>query len=277
VTLEVLDAGGKLVRRFSSEDKPEATPDELAKQLIPLYWLKMPKTLPAAAGMHRWIWDLRYATPTATRYEYPISAVPHATPRTPQGALALPGAYQVRLIADGKVITAPLTVKIDPRVAATRAELEAEFKLESQLSGMVSNSAEAALEAHSIREQIAQSEKVAPAELKQSLQKQDKAFAALLAGEPKPGGGEGEPGLDEVAGEAEGLYGQVGQADAAPTMAQTKASQHLNAEMEEVLNKWQKLKATAIPALNHQLSQAHLPTLRPEQRPETMPESGDED
>ena len=74
---------GKLVRRFASTDAPYPTPNELAKQLIPLYRLKMPETLPATAGMHHWEWDLRATTPTATSYEYPISAVPHRTPRTP--------------------------------------------------------------------------------------------------------------------------------------------------------------------------------------------------
>ena len=84
--------------------------------------------------MHRWVWDLRYATPTATHYEYPIAAVPQDTPRTPQGPLALPGPYQVRLAANGKTMTVPLTVKMDPRVTATRADLESLFKLEHKLS-----------------------------------------------------------------------------------------------------------------------------------------------
>ncbi len=137
VTLEILDAGGKLVRRYASTDAPYATPEELAKQLIPLYWLKMPQTLPATAGMHRWVWDLRYATPVAPHYEYPISAVPHETPREPQGPLALPGTYTVRLTANGKVLTAPLTVKMDPRVTASSADLQALFTLESELAGMV--------------------------------------------------------------------------------------------------------------------------------------------
>ncbi len=100
VTLEILDANGKVMRRYASDDKPEMTREEMEKQLIPLYWLRMPETLPASAGMHRWVWDLRYATPTATRYEYPISAVPHSTPRTPQGAAGAAG--NVYRAADGK-------------------------------------------------------------------------------------------------------------------------------------------------------------------------------
>jgi hypothetical protein len=79
VTLEILDAKNNVVRRYSSTDKPELTQEEMEKQLIPLHWLRMPRILPGTAGMHRWVWDLRSTTPTATRHEYPISAVPHDT------------------------------------------------------------------------------------------------------------------------------------------------------------------------------------------------------
>ena len=67
VSLEILDAGGKVVRRFASDDRLEPTREEMEKQLIPLYWLHMPAALPATAGMHRWVWDLRYTTPIATK------------------------------------------------------------------------------------------------------------------------------------------------------------------------------------------------------------------
>ena len=277
VTLEILDAGGKVVRKYSSADAPESTKEELSKQLIPLYWLRMPKTLPAGAGMHRWIWDLRYTTPTATNYDYPISAVPHDTPRLPQGPLALPGAYRVRLSVDGKVLTAPLTVKMDPRVETSRADLETLFSLESKLSGMVNSSAEAALQAHSIREQIAKVTKSAPPEMEESLEKSDKELAALLSGEKKSAGTEEVAGLDEVAGEVAGLYTQVGQVDAAPTDAQKAVSRHVGEELEEVQKKWEKLKGSAIPELNRQLEGAHLPELNLEKKPDSMPESGDED
>jgi photosystem II stability/assembly factor-like uncharacterized protein len=277
VTLEILDAGNKVVRRYSSTDAPEPTQEELSKQLIPLYWLRMPKTLPAGAGMHRWIWDLRYTTPIATNYEYPISAVPHDTPRTPQGPLALPGTYRVRLSADGKVLTAPLTVKMDPRVETSRADLETLFNLEFKLSGMVNSSSEAALQAHSIREQIEKVSKNASQELKESLEKSDEQLASLLDGVKNSAGIEEQPGLDDIAGEIAELYTQVGQVDAAPTDAQQEACTHVNEELAEVEKEWEKVKTSDLPELNHRLKGAHLPDLNLEQKPESMPESGDED
>ena len=63
VTLEIVDAQGKVVRRYSSGDKPEVSQAELEKQLIPLYWIRMQKILSASAGMHRWVWDLHYPRP----------------------------------------------------------------------------------------------------------------------------------------------------------------------------------------------------------------------
>ena len=276
VTLEILDTAGKVVRRYASDDKPEVTQQEMEKQLIPMYWLRKPQGLPATAGMHRWVWDLRYATPTATRYEYPISAVPHATPRTPQGPLALPGAYTVRLTAGGKTLTAPVTVKMDPRVGATGADLESLFRLESQLSEVVTSSAKADLEAHSAREQIEKLAKAASSDTKESLEAEGKALDGLLDGADKAAG-EKEPGLDDVAEEAGGLYGQVGQADAAPTAAQQGAGEHIAAESKEVVGKWEKMKTSAFPALNRKLTAAGLPAISLEQRPENMPEGGDED
>src|SRR6202034_819677 len=50
VTLEILDAQGHVVRRFSSADKPDVTEEELQKQLIPLYWVRAPRKLSTDAG-----------------------------------------------------------------------------------------------------------------------------------------------------------------------------------------------------------------------------------
>ena len=39
----------------------------------------------------------------------------------PEGPLALPGIYQVKLTVDGRSYTAPLEVKMDPRVRVARS------------------------------------------------------------------------------------------------------------------------------------------------------------
>src|SRR5581483_5708466 len=60
-TLEILDRSGKVVRRFSSIDRPEAINEK--ELTAPMYWVRQPRTLASDAGMHRWVWDLHYPSP----------------------------------------------------------------------------------------------------------------------------------------------------------------------------------------------------------------------
>jgi photosystem II stability/assembly factor-like uncharacterized protein len=103
VTLEILDPSGDSIRRYSSEDRtPPVNPDTLS---IPSFWIRTPEPLSAAAGMHRWVWDLR-PTPPTERAGGGRGNVP----------LSLPGIYTVKLTVAGKSYTQPLRVKMDPRV-----------------------------------------------------------------------------------------------------------------------------------------------------------------
>lgn len=63
-------------------------------------------------------WDLRYPTPPSIRFSYEdtIGAVPGDTPFTPEGPLALPGNYTIKLIVDGATYEQRLLVKEDPRI-----------------------------------------------------------------------------------------------------------------------------------------------------------------
>ena len=280
VTLEILDGKGSVVRKYASSDAPESTEEELSKQLIPLYWIRMPKVLPAEPGMHRWVWDLRGNTPSAARYEYPISAVPHDTPRTPQGPLVLPGAYTVRLIANGVTSTKPLTVEIDPRIEATSNELEGLFEVENKLATLVTRSSQASLEAHSIREQIEKLLKGAGATVAKplvtTLEKLDHDIQALLKG-AKQDSTKGQAGLDDVADQVGSLYIQVGQVDALPTGVQQQLSAHSSDELQRILRDWEDLKMTSISAANEELRRANRSELDPHVKPQTVPEGGDED
>src|SRR6185312_4694253 len=137
ITLDVLDSKGELVRRFRSDDPPDISAEELARELIPQYWIAMPRALPKTAGMHRWVWDLRYPAPTSTTRGFPISAVPHATPRLPLGPLAVPGNYRIRLTVDGRHLEQPLALEPDPRVHATLADLQQQFELAATVAGLL--------------------------------------------------------------------------------------------------------------------------------------------
>ncbi len=118
VRLEILDAAGTLVRRWSSDD-PRPGPD-LQKISSTPDWVSEGAVPEASAGMHRFVWDLRYAAPDELRAARGASR---------PGVWAPPGRYTVRLTAAGRISTAPLTVVRDPRVKASDADLQLQFEL----------------------------------------------------------------------------------------------------------------------------------------------------
>jgi hypothetical protein len=97
-----LDAAGKLVRRYSSTDCAGNHRGRFEGAEHSGVLGAPARVLPADGGLHRWVWDLHGAPPESLRHEYPIAAVPHDTPRLPQGPRALPGVYTVKLTADGR-------------------------------------------------------------------------------------------------------------------------------------------------------------------------------
>jgi photosystem II stability/assembly factor-like uncharacterized protein len=113
IALEILDSTGKLVRRFSSGDKP-APPDPALD--VPTYWIRPFQPLSTVAGMHRFVWDLHAAPASGGGpREYPISAIYQDTPGA-QGQWMPPGNYTVKLTVDGRTYSQPLIVKPDPRL-----------------------------------------------------------------------------------------------------------------------------------------------------------------
>ena len=80
---------------------------------VPDYWLAPAPVLPKDAGLHRFVWDLRYPDPEQLLYtyygihvnyfEYTLAdhAIPHNTPwHEPQGPMVVPGQYEIRLTVE---------------------------------------------------------------------------------------------------------------------------------------------------------------------------------
>ena len=122
VKLEILDSTGKLVRSLSSREKKEfEQPPEWPDQI------KEVTTIPAAAGMNRYAWNLRWETPV------PIPGAFY-TGVGPRGPLALPGKYTAKLTVGNQSQTQPLEIVIDPRVKnIPAADLEKLFALQMQV------------------------------------------------------------------------------------------------------------------------------------------------
>ncbi len=116
LTLAVADARGTVVRRWSSDDRVPA-PDA-SKLAFPAYWLVQPQPPSSAPGMHRFVWDF-------------------ATREGDDAPLAPPGRYTVRLTLNGHSYTQPLTVRRDPRVRATDADLVAQYALAHDVDALL--------------------------------------------------------------------------------------------------------------------------------------------
>ncbi len=137
MTLEI-SMLGKVVRRYSSDDKPE--PYNEKNYNVPMYWARQPRGLSAAKGMHRFVWDLRYPAPGAVERDFPISAIYRDTPLEPLGVFAVPGAYTVTLTVNGVKHTQLLTLKMDPRARITLVGLTRQFRLAIRIADMMNQS-----------------------------------------------------------------------------------------------------------------------------------------
>jgi hypothetical protein len=145
VVLSFYDRGGRLIRRFSSDD---AAPPPIPHLDKPAYW-ERPFVRPSAqSGMHRFVWDLRVPDPRSLQQDLPISAVPHDTPRTPQGPLVLPGIYEARLDVDGRVQQRTFEVLMDPRVTISPQALAEQYRLATLLTTILNRSYDASTATH---------------------------------------------------------------------------------------------------------------------------------
>jgi photosystem II stability/assembly factor-like uncharacterized protein len=201
VTLEVLTAGGTLVRRFSSTDHAEPIDDGAFN--VPMYWARPPQLLSASKGMHRFVWDLRYPAPGAVQRDFPISAVPGDTPIEPLGVLAVPGAYVVKLMVAGKTFTQPLTLKMDPRAAVTPLGLTQQFTLAKKVVEMMNRSFA--------------------------------AFSAIAAPDPQAPGPNPSADLAALNSDLATAYDVIEGADRAPTAQAVKAVTHLEQRLKALL------------------------------------------
>jgi photosystem II stability/assembly factor-like uncharacterized protein len=231
VRIEFLDNHDQVVRAYSSNDKPWSPP---TPPPFPSYWFRPAEPVATAAGMHRFVWDLRYSpAPVATRGYSMSTVVGRSVPLEPEGPPALPGSYRVRLTVDGKSYVQPLTVVMDPRVPVSPQELEKQFTLESRLARGIEDANQAVAEIHAAR----------------AAGRIDEATERRLAGGGRRGGGdEGGAGgerqvtLAQISGTLAQLLVVVDSADAAPTTQAVRAADEALAQLQSLLAQWRKLK-----------------------------------
>jgi hypothetical protein len=235
VTLEILDAAGKSVRKYSSNDKPYEIPDVN----IPLYWIRPQTILSADAGAHRFIWDLHY-TELNEPAAYPMTAIYKNTPPSPTSPWVLPGNYTVKLTANGKTISQSFTVKMDPRVKASMADLQKQFSLSMTCYEGRTKAKDIAAEAVELRKTL--KSKSASPETMKALDQELSSFeggsrsrrGATAQAVPTPAG---------VESAFAGLFGILHETEMTPTTQTVSGVKQINEQLTELSNKFSNLKS----------------------------------
>jgi len=278
VTLEVLDASGKVIRHMSSvPDKPVK---EAAVPPEPNFWIAPPQALSANAGTNRGNWDLRHDAPPAFTHSFEINANPGLTPPSPEGPLAPPGTYTLRLNVDGKTYTQTVTVKNDPRSPATVAAVVAQHDLLMKLDAGAKASWDGYNQVEAMRTAVAALASAnPPAEAASAL----KAFDAKLetvAGSTTGGRGfsRGGPPPPPNFVRVNGVMGReltaLDNGDMAPTAATLRGYAADCAQLATVLRNWQAVNSKDLPALNATLAKSNIAPVHAASSPPSIPACG---
>ncbi|MEJ7624484.1 MAG: hypothetical protein WKF34_10880, partial [Pyrinomonadaceae bacterium] len=230
IVLEIADSAGKLVRRFTSADKPLAVDTKRINP--PEYWIRPFQPLKNEAGMQRFSWDLLYPEPPSDSYDLPISAIFRDTPWTPQGPAGMPGKFTVRLTVDGKTFEQQLNVRIDPRVTTSAAGLREQFDLSL---GTYERIARARELADTVKRRIAGLEK------SHANDAQLERLKLLLNGKPGPAGAAfalNEMPLSRIAPSLTQLLDLLQDADAAPSSQAKAAARDLWTALNTAQKTW---------------------------------------
>jgi photosystem II stability/assembly factor-like uncharacterized protein len=137
MTLEILDASGSLIRRYSSDGVDGDGP-----------------ALPNGAGMHRFVWDLRYAGAD-------IAPDGYSSPNRDiiwgdvDGPMAVPGSYQARLGVGDWSATKSFELLKDPRINTTLADLREQFDFMMRVRDKITEAQDAIREIRAVRGQVA--------------------------------------------------------------------------------------------------------------------------
>jgi photosystem II stability/assembly factor-like uncharacterized protein len=246
VKIEFLDATGKVVREYSS-NKYESLEEPLDPDDK-----KPEKEIKPEAGMNRFVWDLHYdeanRVPGYYLWEYNEGA---------KGPLALPGNYQVRVTADGKSQTAPLELKLDPRVNITQADLEKQFKLLMDLREQLNRVYDAVNQIQDLRDQVAGLKKRLGPGASKSLVDAAVALDAKLIAVRDPLINLKISANEDSLAYPPGIDGRLaylsmavsGFADSAPTESQSEEFERLKKQVDEFLSKWDQVRDTDVAAM----------------------------
>ncbi|HKQ79572.1 MAG TPA: glycosyl hydrolase [Blastocatellia bacterium] len=261
VTIEILDATGKAVNKFSSltaETPSPAAGDEEGSGRF----RRGPSRAPAEKGLNRFAWDLRY--PDATRFPGMILWSGNTS-----GPRAVPGAYQVRLTADSRVLTGKFEVRKDPRIPTTQEELQKQFDLLTKIRDKFSETSEAIISIRDVRKQAQDyAARVKDQPNSKPIADAAKALSAkLTAIEEELYQTKNQSNQDplnypiRLNNKLASLAGSIAGADAQPTDQQVAVYEDITNRINAQLEKLRQVMANDVPAFNKLVRDQNVPAV----------------
>jgi photosystem II stability/assembly factor-like uncharacterized protein len=251
IEMDILDAKSELVHSFSSpETQPETQTEtkEAKRPPVPIAdrWFPKPQVLEPKPGMHRFIWDLTWAGASGKREEHE-RAGEYGTPHGPRVA---PGTYTVRLNVDGKTLSQPLKVVMDPRSTATSQDLEQQYQFGRKMFMEATSVRQSLSEIHSVQAQLVAAEgklSAQQSELKSSMTQAQNEIKKILAGTGDRTGN--ATGLELASGSIAAALRVVESSDRAIPSQAIALFEESDRAAKMSMDEWSRLKATLLPQL----------------------------
>jgi len=257
ITLEILDSSGKVIRKYPKKEEPGGDEEEDFASRD-----HNAGSLPADAGLNRFVWDLRYEGATK------IPKAPLWGGNT-DGPEALPGTYQVRLTVLGRGYTAPLEIKADPRLKLGQEDLSKQFDLLLKIRDKVTETDETVIQIRDLRDQFKAIDlrlkndprgKVIADAGKALDKKMTEVEEALIQTKAKSG----QDVLNfpvRLNNHLVALSGVVGSADSAPTKQSYEVLDMLSKDLDEQMTKWKTIISTDLAAYNDLVKKQEVPAV----------------
>jgi len=267
IAMEIVDAKGKLVRKYSSKERKQGEPESFEMG-------RREPVLPKKAGLNRFAWDMRYAA----AQQIP-GAVYDAGP--PNGVLSLPGKYEVKLTVSGKSYSAPIEIVPDPRTKISAADLEKQFALAKQVSDFEEEVHKTVLEIRDLKSQLQGLDKRLGQDdgskaVRASAGQISKTISAIEEKliEPKAMANEDQLNYGNMlCSQLAYLGNSVDDADIGPTQAEYDQFNAYRAQMEKLDAEWKTVVNKDVAELNDLMRKNNIPAVgispRTEQEPET--------
>ncbi|MBV8207676.1 MAG: hypothetical protein JO041_12850, partial [Acidobacteria bacterium] len=236
--MEIVDSGGAVIREI--------------------------KNFPRDAGLNRVAWDLHVEGPKTRRDPTPEERerMQSFFFRAPTGPQVLPGEYKVRFTVKGRKMEEPVTVRLDPTVKVTMAELQQQYDVGIKLRDMVStvNLAMRSLDSlgqqfHTLQSTVHSLTPDAPPALHETittdLKQLDVLELKLVRNENAPPYSLG-PRLSESLQE---LSSSIDRTNSAPTRAQMELFQEFQGEFQQRIAEVRQWNNETVAKLNGMLQQ----------------------